>query len=111
MKKIIFLLAIICSSTLFAQIPNLKKMKIIRANSDTVDIRNGNVIDRNRWTIAPSLRLLTFRTVSAISSRNHSGERTSISSPCDKEKNKKKRQPITSGFTQAGVQSRLTQSR
>jgi len=54
MRKIIFLLVIICSPALFAQTVNLKKMKTIRANSDTVAIRDGDAFYEKGWTIVPS---------------------------------------------------------
>jgi hypothetical protein len=56
MKNTIFLLAIICSPTLFAQTVDLKKMKIIRANSDTVAIRDGDELYEKGWTITPSVK-------------------------------------------------------
>jgi len=62
MKKIIFLLAIICSSTLFAQTTNLKKMKTIKADSVRVDIRDGNVLYEKAWRIAPSEKPDVYKT-------------------------------------------------
>lgn len=57
MKKIIFFLFIIIfSPIIFAQTPDLKKMKIIRANSDTVAIRDGNAFYSNGWSIVPSAK-------------------------------------------------------
>jgi|GEM_PF-6298206 len=62
MKKIIFLLVIICSPALFAQTANLKKMKTIRANSDTVSIRDGSVFYQNAWRISPAAKPDVYKT-------------------------------------------------
>ena len=62
MKKIIFVLAIVCSPVLFAQTVNLKKMKTIRANSDTVSIRDGNKFRQNSWSIVPSAKPDVYET-------------------------------------------------
>jgi len=54
MKKVITFLAVLFVSLIaFGQtdLPNLSKMKTIRANSDMVDIREGGILYENRWRI------------------------------------------------------------
>ena len=57
-KVFIFLAVLFISSTAFGQTdsPILKKMKTIRANSDTVDIRDGDVLYEKAWTIVPATK-------------------------------------------------------
>jgi hypothetical protein len=57
MKKVFISFAgLFISLTAFGQTgsPDLSKMKTIRANSATVDIRDGNVLYENTWTIEPT---------------------------------------------------------
>jgi len=65
-KVFIFLAVLFISSTAFGQTdsPNLSKMKTIRANSDKVDIRDGNVLNESAWTIAPAVKPDIFTTQS-----------------------------------------------
>lgn len=57
MKRIVIFCAVILFSlTAFGQtdLPNLSKMKTIRANSDMADIRDGDILYKKAWKIAPA---------------------------------------------------------
>ena len=67
MKKVIVLLInAMISLTLFGQIQLSKslKMKTIRAKSNVVSIREGNVLNQNSWTVVPSVKPDVYETSS-----------------------------------------------
>ena len=67
MKKVFISIAVLLISiTAFGQTvsPDLSKMKTIRANSDMVDIRDGDVFYKGTWTIVPAEKPDIFTTQS-----------------------------------------------
>lgn len=67
MKKVIVLfINAMISLTLFGQIQLSKslKMKTIRAKSNVVSIREGNVLNQNSWTVVPSVKPDVYETSS-----------------------------------------------
>ena len=55
---LIALCILLTVSSLFAQ----QKIKVIRANSKTVDIKDGNNLKKATWTIVPSARPDIYKT-------------------------------------------------
>jgi len=65
MKKVLISFTVISISlAVFGQtnLPNLSKMKTIRAKSDTVSIRDGNKFYQNAWRISPETKPDVYET-------------------------------------------------
>ena len=64
----VFLTVLFVSLIAYGQtnLPDMSKMKTIRANSEMVDIRDGNVLYENTWTIVPAEKPDVFTTQSKI---------------------------------------------